>query len=259
VAAMDDHEGRVAAGVQVAIDGPAGAGKSTVARLTAQALGALYIDSGAMYRAVALMCEQRGVHPHDTAATAAIAESIEIRFTRTDESLEQRVFVNDTDVTDALRAEAISRTVPAVAAQERVRAALVERQRALAATDGAVVMDGRDIGTCVLPAAQVKIFLTAPVEVRAYRRYMELVARRARSPVAATGQPDEGERGVSVPQPASLEEVQRDLVARDELDSGRGVSPLRRAADAVLLDTSNLTPNEAARMIATLAALRRGS
>ncbi|MCY0869863.1 MAG: (d)CMP kinase, partial [Firmicutes bacterium] len=104
------------ASVQVAIDGPAGAGKSTVARLTAQALEGVYIDSGAMYRAVALLCQQHGVQPHDTAATAAIAESIEIHFTR--DGSGQRVFVNDADVTDELRSERISRAVADVAAQE---------------------------------------------------------------------------------------------------------------------------------------------
>ncbi len=209
----------------VAIDGPAGAGKSTLARLVADRAGYLYIDTGAMYRAVALVLLRRGwagSEDVDPAVAGSLAEQLELAFRR--EADGQHVLLGDEDVTEAIRAPEVDRLVPRVAAIGRVRQALVPRQRALARAGG-VVMDGRDIGTEVLPDADFKFFVTAAFERRVERRCRDLEARGevvARDGVAAS------------------------LAARDALDQGREVGPLRQAPGAVLLDTTNLDPDEAA-------------
>lgn len=203
--------------IRVAIDGPSGAGKSTLARAAASALGFLYVDTGAIYRTVGLSARDRGVDPGDEAAVAAMLPSLRVEL-RYDESGRQRMFLNGLDVSEEIRLPEISRYASAVSALPAVRAYLMETQRELARKNN-VIMDGRDIGTVVLPDAEVKVFLTASAGVRARRRCRELE-----------------ERGT--PQP--FEEVLRDIEDRDFRDTHREVAPLRQAEDAVLLDTSAL-------------------
>ena len=219
--------------VQVAIDGPAGAGKSTVARLLARRLGVAYVDTGAMYRCLALLSLRRGIAPGNAEALAELARTLRIRFAP--EADGQRVWMFDDDVTAAIRSEEVGGLAPAVAGHAAVREWLVESQKQLAARNEGIVMDGRDIGTAVLPAAPVKIFLTASLAVRAQRRFEELTAR-----------------GFAVT-PAQVRAL---VEERDRVDGTRSVSPLRAAADAVILDTTCLTPREAVAMIAALCAER---
>ena len=211
----------------IAIDGPAGAGKSTVARQVAARLGLPYIDTGAMYRAVTWKVLQMGTNPADTGAVARLAESTRISFVPGDaepgdENL-PRVLVDGEDVTAAIRAPGVSEQVSRVASIPEVRAVLTRRQRELVTERGAVV-EGRDIGTWVLPDADCKVFLTASLEERTRRRWQEL-------------------RGSG--ESASLEEVGRDLRERDAADSGRSVAPLAAAADAVVIDTTAMGVEEA--------------
>ena len=201
----------------VAIDGPAGAGKSTVARATARALGFTYLDSGAMYRAAALTLLEEG------GAASESAERLQIH-------LGERVIANGRDVTEAIRAPAVSEAASRIATNEKVRAALVAKQRALLGS-GDWVAEGRDIGTVVAPEAEVKVFLTASPEERARRRADELGA--------------------------DLETVQRDQALRDAQDEGREHSPLRPAAGAIELDTSGLTVEQVLERIAALARAAR--
>lgn len=203
--------------IRVAIDGPSGAGKSTLARAAASALGFLYVDTGAIYRTVGLSARDRGVDPGDEAAVAAMLPSLRVEL-RYDESGRQRMLLNGLDVSEEIRLPEISRYASAVSALPAVRAYLMETQRELARKNN-VIMDGRDIGTVVLPDAEVKVFLTASAGVRAKRRCRELE-----------------ERGT--PQP--FEEVLRDIEDRDFRDTHREAAPLRQAEDAVLLDTSAL-------------------
>lgn len=203
--------------IRVAIDGPSGAGKSTLARAAASALGFLYVDTGAIYRTVGLSARNRGVDPGDEAAVAAMLPSLRVEL-RYDESGRQRMLLNGLDVSEEIRLPEISRYASAVSALPAVRAYLMETQRELARKNN-VIMDGRDIGTVVLPDAEVKVFLTASAGVRAKRRCRELE-----------------ERGT--PQP--FEEVLRDIEDRDFRDTHREAAPLRQAEDAVLLDTSAL-------------------
>lgn len=207
--------------VAIAIDGPAGAGKSTMARACARALGYLYVDTGAIYRTVGYYMRLMGIGPKDKDGIARLIDevNIEIRY----EDGVQHMILNGTDVTDEIRTPEMSMYASGVSAQPCVRAFLLDMQRELARTQN-VVMDGRDIGTVVLPDAQVKIFLTADIRVRAERRLAELQAK--------------GEK-------TSLQKVLAEMQARDKQDSERAAAPLRQAKDAVLLDTSALTPEAA--------------
>lgn len=207
--------------VAIAIDGPAGAGKSTMARACARALGYLYVDTGAIYRTVGYYMRLMGIGPKDRDGIARLIDevNIEIRY----EDGVQHMILNGTDVTDEIRTPEMSMYASGVSTQPCVRAFLLDMQRELARTQN-VVMDGRDIGTVVLPDAQVKIFLTADIRVRAERRLAELQAK--------------GEK-------TSLQKVLAEMQARDKQDSERAAAPLRQAKDAVLLDTSALTPEAA--------------
>lgn len=201
----------------VAIDGPAGAGKSTMARKLAAELGYIYVDTGALYRAIGYFTLLKGVDVRDEPAVVGLLAGmkVDLRFIDT----EQRVFLNDIDVTSKIRTEAVSMAASAVSALPAVRAFLLEQQRELARNNN-VVMDGRDIGTVVLPEADVKIFLTASPEDRARRRYEELI-----------------KKGIS----ADYDAVLADLISRDYDDSHREVAPLKPAEDAILVDTTGNT------------------
>ncbi len=207
--------------MKVAIDGPAGAGKSTIARAVAHKLGIVYIDTGAMYRAVALYAVRAGVDTkNNTDGVVALLPDIEISI-RHIEGV-QRIFLCGEDVSEDIRLPEISVAASDVAVIPEVRIKLVELQRQLSRTQD-VIMDGRDIGTYVLPDAEVKIFLTADVRARAERRYKELC-----------------EKGVT----STLEEVLTDIRYRDANDAGRAFAPLKQAEDAVLVDTTDNTPDE---------------
>ncbi len=201
--------------IVVAIDGPAGAGKSTIAKLAAERLGYAYIDTGAMYRSVAWKFLRSGQEFSET-LISELARTMLIEFRP--EAKVNRVFVDGTEVTDVIRSTEVTAIVSRVAAIGAVREAMVAQQRRMGESGG-VLMDGRDIGTVVFPNAQLKIFLTASVEERALRRYKELVAK--------------GER-------VELAQLRRDIAYRDKQDSEREISPLRQAEDALLLDTSNM-------------------
>ena len=216
----------------IAIDGPAGAGKSTAARALARRLGFFLLDTGAIYRTVALAASRQGVTFADAARLGPIAESLAIRF---DE--EGRFFLGDEDVSTAIRTPEMSQGASTVSAHPPVRAALLGLQRKLAAR-GRCVVEGRDIGTVVLPWAPLKIFLTASPEVRAQRRYDELVAK-----------------GQTVDLAATLKEI----LIRDERDSSRATAPLKQADDAVLLDTSELDEASVVGKMEALARARFGA
>jgi len=198
----------------IAIDGPAGAGKSTVARRVATRLGYLYVDTGGMYRALTLKVLRAGVDPDDERALAGLAASTRI----TVESASGRILLDGEDVTSAIRGPAVSGAVSRVARSPAVREILTRRMRELAQPGGAV-LEGRDIGTCVVPEADCKVFLTASLEERARRRWKEL---------RETGYP------------VSFEEVRDNLASRDEADSRRGLAPLAVAEGAVVIDTTDL-------------------
>lgn len=211
--------------MQIAIDGPASSGKGTVARLTARALGYAYIDTGAMYRAVAYFAERQGVSWEDGARLGALASGLQFVFRWDGASL--RVVVNGEDISEAIRSAALGQGASRVSVFPAVRTALLEQQRGLAA-QGGVVMEGRDIGTVVLPKAALKVFLEASLEARAARRTAEL--RR---------------RGEAVSEAA----MQAELRERDARDRGRLVAPLQQAPDARLLDTTLLSAEQAAETI----------
>ncbi len=198
----------------VAIDGPAGAGKSTLARILAEELQFLYVDTGALYRTVGLAVLQRGIDPRDEAAVTALLKELSVSLAYVER--EQRVFLGEEDVSEKIRTPEVSMAASAVSAVPAVRRFLLDTQRQLAASHS-VIMDGRDIGTTILPQAEVKIFLTASAESRAQRRYAELK-----------------EKGIET----SFEAVLADMEKRDYDDAHRAASPLRRAVDAVLVDTS---------------------
>lgn len=202
--------------ISVAIDGPSGAGKSSLAKRLAADLGYVYVDTGAMYRSIGLYAVRQGVDLHDADAVAALLPGIQLDI-RLVEGV-QHVYLNGEDVSEAIRAEEIGMAASAVSAHPRVRAFLLDTQRGLAANQN-VLMDGRDIGTVVLPHATVKIFLTASAEARARRRCKELQ-----------------EKG----QPAELETVLADIRQRDYQDTHREVAPLKQADDAILVDTSDI-------------------
>ena len=211
----------------VAIDGPAGAGKSTIAKLAAEKLGYAYIDTGAMYRSVAWKFLQTG-EAFDEAFISNLSQEMVIEFKP--EANVNRVFVDGTEVTAAIRSAEVTANVSRVAAIGAVREAMVDQQRRMGEAGG-VLMDGRDIGTVVFPNAEVKIFLTATVEERAMRRYKELVAK--------------GEQ-------VDLEQLQKDIAERDKQDMEREISPLRQAEDAIYLDTSDMNIDEVTAYILNL-------
>lgn len=211
---------------KVAIDGPGGAGKSSISKLAAKKLGFVYIDTGAMYRTAALYCLRSGIDIKNEREKAEKAVSeISMDIILSDEG--QRIFLNGEDVTDKIRTPEVSMGASDVSAIPFVREKLVDMQRKLAESKN-VIMDGRDIGTCVLPDAEVKIFLTASSEVRAKRRFDELL-----------------EKGEIV----TFEEVLNDIIVRDRNDETRAVSPLKKADDAVVLDTSNLSFEESQKAV----------
>ncbi len=207
------HMGSVA----IAIDGPSGAGKSTLARMTAREFGFIYVDTGALYRTVGLFALRRGVDTKDREGVAALLPEIHISM-RYDESGVQRMLLGGEDVSDLIRTPEVSMAASDVSALPEVRAFLLDTQRDLAKQYN-VVMDGRDIGTVVLPEAKIKIFLTASPRERAMRRWREL-----------------REEGVDT----DLETVLRDMERRDRNDSSRDIAPLRPAPDAVMCDTTDL-------------------
>nr|WP_270412105.1 (d)CMP kinase [Ligilactobacillus ruminis] len=206
--------------LQIAIDGPASAGKSTVAKLVAKKLGYIYCDTGAMYRATTYAAKKNHVAYDDDQGLKEMLEKTEIRFVPAEP--EQKVFVNETEVTKTIRLPEIANNVSTVSAQKSVRADLTERQRMIA-EQGGIVMDGRDIGTTVLPNAEVKIFLVASVHERAVRRFKENV-----------------EKGIDTP----LDVLEKEIEERDYKDSHRKISPLTQAKDAVLVDTTSLSIEE---------------
>ena len=201
----------------VAIDGPAGAGKSTVAKSVAALKNFIYVDTGAMYRAMAYYFLQQGIDKEDEAVINAAVDGADVTIRYEDGS--QKVLLNGADVTGSLRTEQVGNMASSTSVYPAVRVKLVALQQKLAKTAD-VIMDGRDIGTCVLPDAQVKIYLTASVETRAKRRYDELV-----------------EKG----EPADLTKIEEDIKERDYRDMHREMSPLRQADDAVLVDSSDMS------------------
>ena len=214
--------------MNVAIDGPAGAGKSTIAKLCAKKMDLIYVDTGAMYRAVALDLLESGIDVNDHSAVAEKCKGagVDIKY----EDGIQNVYLNGTNVTGRLREEAVGNTASVTSAVPEVRAQIFSLQRGLAERGG-VIMDGRDIGTVVMPDADVKIYLTASSEVRAKRRVLELEAK--------------GEH-------PDFEEVKKDIEDRDHRDMTREISPLRQADDAVLVDTSDMTIDEVVEKICSL-------
>lgn len=214
--------------ISVAIDGPSGAGKSTLAKRLAKELGYLYVDTGAMYRSIGLYALRQGVDPKDEAAVTALLPQIQIELRYVDGA--QRVLLCGEDVSEAIRAEEVGMATSAVSAHPPVRAFLLELQRGMARTHD-ILMDGRDIGTVILPNASVKIFLTASAEARATRRFRELQ-----------------EKGVDTDFETVLEDIRR----RDYQDSHRATAPLRQAEDAVLVDTSEMDLEESFQALKSL-------
>ncbi|MGI6002517.1 MAG: (d)CMP kinase [Lachnospiraceae bacterium] len=206
--------------INIAIDGPAGAGKSTLARKLAGRIGFIYVDTGALYRAIALYVINENISPEDAGAMekALGGMRIELKYI----GGKQHVLLNGEDVSGKIRTEQVSAMASVVSSRPAVRARLLDIQRDIAKADN-VVMDGRDIGTAVLPDADVKIYLTASTRVRAQRRYQQLIGA--------------GEK-------ADLSEIEEEIRRRDERDMTRKTAPLRKADDAVLLDTSRQTPDE---------------
>ena len=217
----------------VAIDGPSGAGKSTLAMAAAERLGILYVDTGAIYRTIGLYVQRRGIDPKDTAAVLAALPDIRIGMAHDADGV-QRMLLNGEDVSADIRLPEISMYASAVSAIQGVRDFLMEMQRSLA-REHSVIMDGRDIGTVVLPDADVKIFLYADVEVRAKRRELELQQRGT---------------------PKPYEEVLREMEERDYNDTHRAAAPLRAADDAIMVDTSSMDFNAS---LALLLDVIRGS
>lgn len=215
--------------INIAIDGPAGAGKSTIAKLVAKKLGYIYVDTGAMYRAMALYIMRKGIAVDDADGISKECENADISITYKDGN--QVVILNGEDVTGLLRTEEVGNMASTTSVNPKVREKLVDLQRVLASKEN-VVMDGRDIGTVVLPNANVKIYLTASSEVRAQRRYLELK-----------------EKGVD----ANLETIEKEIIERDYRDMNRDISPLKQADDAVLIDSSYMTIDEVVDKMISLA------
>ncbi|MDD6182228.1 MAG: (d)CMP kinase [Lachnospiraceae bacterium] len=212
----------------IAIDGPAGAGKSTIAKRLAKELGFIYVDTGAMYRAMALYFLRSGIAKEDEAAISKAAREVDVTIRY--ENGEQQVLLNGENVNGLIRKEEVGNTASVTSAYGEVRKKLVELQQQLA-EQADVIMDGRDIGTVVLPKAQVKIYLTASVETRAKRRYDELT-----------------EKG----QNCDLKEIEQDIADRDYRDMHREISPLKQAEDAVLVDSSHMGIEEVVETIKSI-------
>ena len=204
----------------IAIDGPAGAGKSTIAKMVAKKLGFIYVDTGAMYRAMALYFIRNGIAGDDEAAITKACEGIDVSIEY--ENGQQIVLLNGENVNDYIITEEVSMMTSDTSKYPAVRSKLLDIQRNLAKVKD-VIMDGRDIGTCVLPDAETKIYLTASSAERARRRYKEQV-----------------ERGIE----CDIEQIEKDIIARDEQDMNREISPLKQAEDAVLLDSSDMSIEE---------------
>lgn len=202
--------------INIAIDGPAGAGKSTIAKAVAKELEFIYVDTGAMYRAMALYLIRKGILPEEKERMEEACENAEISIVY--ENGAQQVILDGENVTEYLRQEEVGNMASVSSANPKIREKLVQLQRVLASKEN-VVMDGRDIGTCVLPHADVKVYLTASAHTRALRRYKELE-----------------EKGID----CVLEEVEADINDRDYRDMHRDISPLKQAEDAILLDSSNM-------------------
>lgn len=213
----------------IAIDGPAGAGKSTIAKKVAAKLGFIYVDTGAMYRAMALYFLRKEISRNDQASIEAALDEIEISIRYEDGA--QQVILNGENVSGLIRTEEVGNMASAVSVYGPVRQKLLELQRGLAQTSD-VIMDGRDIGTCVLPQAQAKIYLTASSHVRALRRYKELA--------------DKG-------QMCNLEEIEQDIIERDYRDMHREIAPLKQAEDAVLVDSSRMDIDQVVEAIISVA------
>ena len=215
--------------INIAIDGPAGAGKSTIAKMVSKKLNCIYVDTGAMYRAVALFFIENGIASDDEKRIAKEIENIhvDIQF----EAGDQKVLLNGKDVTEEIRAERVGKWASEISKYTVVREYLVKMQREIAAKQD-VVMDGRDIGTVVLPQANVKIYLTASSKVRAMRRYNELT-----------------QKGVF----CDIHDIEQGIMERDAQDMNREISPLRQAKDAILIDSSNMTIDEVVEKIVSLA------
>lgn len=207
-------------GYNVAIDGPAGAGKSTIAKLVAQKKGYIYVDTGAMYRGLAIHFLDQGIQANETEKVILACQDAEVTIQY--ENGVQQVHLNGRNITSRLRDEEVGNMASVTSAIPQVRAKLLELQQNLARTQN-VIMDGRDIGTCVLPNADVKVFLTASVQTRAKRRYDELC-----------------EKGIA----CDLKEIEADIEQRDHRDMTREIAPLKQAEDAVLVDSSRMTIEE---------------
>ena len=215
--------------LNIAIDGPAGAGKSTIAKMVSKKLNCIYVDTGAMYRAVALFFIKNGIASDDEKRIAKEIENIQVDIQF--EAGDQKVLLNGKDVTEEIRAERVGNWASEISKYTLVREYLVKMQREVA-TKQDVVMDGRDIGTVVLPQANVKIYLTASSKVRAMRRYNELT-----------------QKGVF----CDIHDIEQGIMERDAQDMNRGISPLRQAKDAILIDSSNMTIDEVVEKIVSLA------
>lgn len=215
-------------GYNVAIDGPAGAGKSTIAKLVAKEKGYIYVDTGAMYRGLAIHFLDKGIQPQETEKVIEACKDAEVTIAY--EDAVQHVYLNGKDISSRLRNEEVGNMASVTSAIPEVRKKLLELQQNLAKTQN-VIMDGRDIGTCVLPHADVKVYLTASVETRAKRRYQELQ-----------------EKG----EDCNLEEIAHDIEERDHRDMTREVAPLKQAEDAVLVDSSDMTIAEVVKTIVDL-------
>ena len=215
-------------GYNVAIDGPAGAGKSTIAKLVAKEKGYIYVDTGAMYRGLAIHFLDKGIQPQETEKVIEACKDAEVTIAY--EDAVQHVYLNGKDISSRLRNEEVGIMASVTSAIPEVRKKLLELQQNLAKTQN-VIMDGRDIGTCVLPHADVKVYLTASVETRAKRRYQELQ-----------------EKG----EDCNLEEIAHDIEERDRRDMTREIAPLKQAEDAVLVDSSDMTIAEVVKTIVDL-------
>lgn len=205
--------------IAVAVDGPAGAGKSSISKVVAKELGYLYIDTGAMYRAVTWAVLDRHIDPSNEADVAQLLTELTLRLEPTENTF--RVFVNDKEVTDFIRTQEVNANVSQVASLKTVREYLVAQQRVMAAAGG-VILDGRDIGSVVLPKAELKIYLTASVEARAKRRWLEVKDK----------------------EPVTLEEIEKSVQARDTMDTTRKESPLVCVPEAIVVNSDNLTFDE---------------